>query len=1623
MKKSKRLLALVCTLLMLTTCFALPYGALAAEEEEVVINKSDAGQIVATLQGETPAVAQQGGDQWVGKTLSLDTPYTFEKATSNYMITLEVMIHQDYGFTDPAWIFSCLGDGNLQIVGKDAEGADVTVTNPVSYTNMLKNGGVNKEDTWFQVQIPLAKLTASSFSQLKFNTYVHACRWDSTNYPTDNSKCKNGCRISYRNVVVRDMSRNAQGGLSETVAVFGQEEVDYTRDHTAATTGAKAIVPFTDLSYSVIDANMALEDLYFEFDMMYEGGENATNQNIKNGQLRLYTGNTEHQGHNSWGNNIVNKANTWFHISAPLSGFTGGNALTDATGITRAYAFNYNDGKAAFTAHAKNIKITYKPVTDALQALEDAKNFTYEVDDNATAYEAALNDVRAIFTDETVNYTDVAGLLTALDAAEANLTNKQDLKEEVLRFQGQEYTKTEANGTNNKQFYYNWSTGTGLTSGEGVDLRDDNSAENTAIGENRYFQMTVTLKHNSQWAGETPATLDLFDKAQYRVRSYVSSGEKRTNDYNLNILQKTVTEDEAVYVLEGLLDASAQNAVEWDKVRESIIFVYITQASGADSKVSPVTCTLSDVRIVNKTAEAIDAGLKECAEAYIAPGKYTAASTANYMALQSEAQAMVSNSGATMQEKSQLIKRINAAKDEFVAIVPEFVQFGQPDTEITFTNTGIEGQHSMFKTYSVTNNAVTDTTDISNLKLRMELYVARNDGMEDISKVWINGGINIRSTTEMKRGGNITASGMKADEWNTLYFNLSDFSDVTLDNLKAITNVYFYGYNDLRGATADPGISVKVRNIAIVDATNTDAVAALADAFYDVTKEGTVDFTPDSLAAYQAVYDEWYPVYQFVDLARADEAIAAMKEAYKLLVCVDKEVMTFSQTNTEWAWNGSGQFYVDWRAADQGMTDISTRNLENLRIRFDFSFKKVDETAADLPATLPITGYRLAIRKWNSAEDKNAGCTCKADGSGGEHDYGVMPNGFPMTVSSTGVNSMEMALSDMNTTNTDGLLRDFLFWISVDGMTDVAKGAYVMVMDNVRLVDITKDVMEEELAADANASVDDFGVANGVVYDENEAGDLKAAQAKALEVLAKENPTYKELDDAQKAIDAAIDGLTAYGHTVMEFPEANKSFAGSLSTVSMNWVGASQPTDLSAYNQKNLYLRMTITFDAPEGYTMRSSYLRLNCTIDGKEHGRQYFGEKVFTPGVHVIDVPFDTQQSWGSVPVMPADQVHKFWFMSYCKDADGGVSTLTDAKFTLANARIVDITAEKNLGTVEAVGNGAIDITGGLLYGKDDVLSAKTSSETAKFVGWKVNDKFFAAVEGEANTQALKATGSQNVAAYFVEPDETVVVYYGKYNRVIGTQVVTSGNDVVYPTVPTIRGYSFANWSDDNLAASVDANKGGVVAVEAIYKADELAADEGYTVTLVDATANKDVTAKFGFDAGIKVTAADKAGMAFSHWTINGAVASCAKEMTFYVSGDVVVVAHYVDEGTEVVQVPAAEITQSRYVAEEGGKYTFEVIGQTFTPDTYELLDYGVVFAPNDDVLAAMMKGEDYDANYIRKVVSSSRIANRQYQVNMTGVAAGKTRCAVAYVTVQDANGVVTTVYSAINTVTTPAA
>lgn len=1608
MRKCKRLLSVTTSLLILVSSFALPYGVTA---EEVGQPSVEQGQVAATFQGDTPAVAQQGNDQWVGKSFSLATPYVFDKAAKNYLITLEVMVHQDYGFTDPAWMLKCLGDGNLVVKASD----NTEKVNPISYTQMLQTAGALVEDEWMKVQIPLSEFAGADIEKLEFNTYVHACKWDPVNYPTDSSKCKNGCRISYRNVVVRDMSRTAQGGLSETVAVFGAQDVEYVSSH-EATGGAKAIVPNTNVAYNLITADMALADLNVEFDVMYEGDGNLAPGEIKNGEVRLYSGNTEHKGKSGWSNSIIKKEGVWYHVSLPLSDFTGGNALTDPTAITRIYAFNYNDKLQAFTAKAKNMKITYAPAVNLKAELEKAKNYyVYDVDDNAVAYETAVNNARGLFTNADATYADFKTALTEVQTAKTALTNFRELSYEVVRYTQQEYTKTETLYGNNKQLWYDWKSWDGMGS-VGVDLRDDPNGDITQIGSHRYFQTTVTLEPNTAWTGDPLTTLDILDRVEYRVRTNDGS-EKRTNSYTMSVISKEVTDQKAVYVMEGLIDDSQRNQAEWDDIRQSIIWPYL-KVNSDGNKVSPVACTLSNVRIVNKTAEKIGEELAQNAQETLPAGKYTAASTEAYLALQADAKVMVNNADATLQQKTQLIKQMNAAKEQFVAVMPEYVQFGKPDTVAdSYHNVGTEGKHSMNRTLNVTQNAITGSEDFSKLQLRMEIMVTRDDGRLDVTNAIVNGNLTFKGAVDMQKGfgkdsksllGNATAG-----VWNTVYLNLSDFTNCTAESdLSQITKLVMFAYNDLRGGTDNPGINVQIRNVAIVDGSNSDVLGRLAAAFVDVTEGGKKDFTPDSLAAYQAVYDEWYPVYESVDIDRAEEAIAAMAEAKKLLVCVDHEVMSFGGFSKAYKKgnDATNQFYADWTRADQGLVDISDRNIENLRIRFDLTITAADTVTEPL-TTLTIKDHRLAVRH----------------NATGEPGFNYQGSGIITTMTVGETVHVDWALSDMtDKRNGDNLLENIIFWMVVNELSGVPVDDYTMTIANARVVDVTKETMLAELTKAANATLTEMGDADGVVYDETSADALKAAQTAAKEVLVLENPTYAQLANAQKAIDDAKAGLKAIGHTVLSFGKIETGTAN-------NWIGKNgtkvTPTDLSKYDYSKLSLRFNMRLMAEDGSIVppentavyvKNAYFTLRAYDENNVETNLAAKEKSFKIGDTVFDIPLSTMSAWGK-DNLDMTRVSQLDLTGYVKENVGGAGDTAAVtqkyKFVADNVCIVDTTAEDNLGSVQAVGNGRIDITGDLVYGGTDTLTATTTSSNSTFVGWNVNASF-----NREDSVTLPVSGSEQVSAYYVNADETAVIYYGKYNKVLGVQVVKAAEELTAPAIPDIYGYKAAGWDTpaEGMEALVESGRGGTAAVTAVYEAD--AGQTLYTITLTNAQrTNGSETENLMFDTRIEVKAMPVEGQQFSHWELDGMAVGYEETYSFYVSGNNALTAVYTS-GEAAKPVLAVGIKQTMLKEDAAsGTYTISMIGQTYIPAGNTVLEYGLIYAPNEAIignLGSYEAGRDY-----LKIVSSSRMANRQYIIHLTNVKPNRTRYGMAYVTVKHADGSVETLYSTVKSMTTPAA
>lgn len=1649
MKKCKRMLAIISTVVMMVSSFALPYGV-AAEEEEAAPT-SEFGQVVGVIYEGVTTTTANGGD-FLGKQFNdLSPVLELTKASGNYAIVLDINIHQDYGFTDAAWMQASLGDGNIAIWATE-DGSSSFNPGHLITTWLPQTGRAN--DTWMTVAIPLSGYSYSDIKSVQFNIYNHPEKYDTS---MDSEERKYGASISYRNIYLVDMSRNADGGLREEVATFGSPaaaEITHVNadgvlnDNGTYTNHTVTSIPTTKIFYNGITSDIELSKLNLEFDMMYTS-DNADfdPSKIVNGSVRLYDP-SERNATSSYTSGKVALTDTWYHFSIPFSAFSG---LTDATALTQVYAFNYNDVSVngvqtnpGFVSHVKNIRVTHSDIT-ALQAeLENAKNYVYDVDENVVAYETALNNARNLFDNTEASYEDFAAALTALNEAKASLTNFRNVTYEVVRFSDQEYTKKVADVGRN-QYWYNWSTGDGLSNAV-ADLTDA-TGENV-IGDYRYVKMTVTLERNTAYTGEitVPDLSSLMKNVQIRFRAPDNSrpdgvtGECRSDSFTLSILDTVEENDKITYTMEGVLNDAAESTgdrkgMNWSKVRQSIIFVNLNQdlrtSADAGSTDVPVYCTLSDVLVVNKTAEKVDEELTTFANAVLPTGKYTASSAAAYLASQDDAKAMLNNADATLQQKSQLLKKIDEAKAQLEGIIPEYVQFGTPETIDAFTNTGVEGQHSINRTFNVTKNQITGEETFSSLQLRMEIMVTRDDGQLNVTNALVNGNLKIQgaqndgAAVDMQKNfakdANSLLGNATAGKWNTIYLNLSDFSNCTeATDLSTITKVVLFAYNDLRGATSNPGIEVQVRNVAIVDGTNSDLVNRLAEAFADVTEGGTKDFTPDSLAAYQAVYDEWYSVYEYVDINRAEEAIAAMAEAKTHLVCVDPEVLTFSAINKEYTKQSdtSGQFYADWKGSDQGLVDITDRNVDNLRIRFDVTFNAAEGVENPL-TTLTFADQRLAVRHQGGDErgfNRQARQEFVATATVGETIH------------------VDYKLSDMtDNRNGDNLLRDLIFWIVTDDLAGVPQNDYTMTIANARVVDVTKENMAAALETAASMTLDEMGAADGVVYDETGADDLKAAQAAALELLKVENPTYAQLDEAQKAIDTAKAGLKAIGHTVLSFGQIETGTTN-------NWIGKNgtkvTPTDLSKYDYSKLSLRFIVRLMAEDGSIVppedtavyvKNGYFILKAYDENNVETNLAAKEKGFQIGDTVFDIPLSTMsaQNKDNLDMTCVSQLDMYGYVKEkVSDANETQAVSQKYKFVADNVRIVDTTAEDNLGTVSVEGNGYVEITGGLVNGTTDTLTAKTTAtDGTTFDHWVVN--------GETKTEnpiILDVTGSQNVTAVFENVSESVTVeFIGKYNETFAVKDVASAAELSAllnggVTAPVIHGYKFVSWSENDAEVLFNENIGGSVKIQAVYETDT---DTTYTLTFDGATMSAVAGEEqigndtaLTFDQRVTVTAAD-ADKTVAYWVLDGAkVGFNANTYTFYISGGNEISAVYADDAD--YEAPTNDVVlQQAFLTTNNSTYTFTVIAQTSIPDAQAAVTYGILYSNRYSELCALTDGAAIpeDAGLYVNVVSTKTAANQQFMTSLLNVETGKYRYARAYVVLADGTTVYSDTFAAVHT------
>lgn len=330
---------------------------------------------------------------------------------------------------------------------------------------------------------------------------------------------------------------------------------------------------------------------------------------------------------------------------------------------------------------------------------------------------------------------------------------------------------------------------------------------------------------------------------------------------------------------------------------------------------------------------------------------------------------------------------------------------------------------------------------------------------------------------------------------------------------------------------------------------------------------------------------------------------------------------------------------------------------------------------------------------------------------------------------------------------------------------------------------------------------------------------------------------------------------------------------------------------------------------------------------------------------------------------------------------------------------------------TVNAVENGSVtlagqDVTAGgsKKFAENGTYTlVATPNENCTFVGWQTGNKIVS-TDATYTTVAIADITYTPVFAESAKPVQFTFV--DMFNNVISSQSVASGAAVKIPQAPTYTGYTFTGWSADE--ATIKAATSSMT-VYAQYEKDAAAT---YTVTT-----DADATVAYGSNSaqgtladvpyGTQVTVS-KAGA--TAWAIDGKIVAYGDSYTFYVASDVTVKA-----ASATTQAPVVAAVSANQVA---GSYKVEFVATRAMVDGCTYLKSGFVYGKNltdaDLTLANVgKKGSADNSGVVKAAYANSTEGSTQFILSygisaQTGIASAK-----AFLTYQDQNGKVKTVYS----------
>lgn len=252
--------------------------------------------------------------------------------------------------------------------------------------------------------------------------------------------------------------------------------------------------------------------------------------------------------------------------------------------------------------------------------------------------------------------------------------------------------------------------------------------------------------------------------------------------------------------------------------------------------------------------------------------------------------------------------------------------------------------------------------------------------------------------------------------------------------------------------------------------------------------------------------------------------------------------------------------------------------------------------------------------------------------------------------------------------------------------------------------------------------------------------------------------------------------------------------------------------------------------------------------------------------------------------------------------------------------------------------------------------------------------------------------------------PLNIFVVSFSDYTgKEIAVRLIPEGNvidEIQYPVDPQRTGYSTIGWSSTvNIPVTQD------VPVEPLYEKD---ASYIYNVDAGEETViyPKGQDSLF-FEDRVTVQATKNG---FSYWKIGDTVVSDKASYSFLTMGNVNIEAVY---GAEA---PAPQVymhTDAVITELPGFRYKFSMVGSSFVPEGYTLVEAGVLLAEGDrsaDIESFVIGSTDFKV--VKRKVSAA-YTNSQFMITLTNVAQGLKRSGRAYMIVADAEGNQVTYYS----------